>query len=88
MSVKLTSDLCVCQIRAADGLSHRLYRRRRARRAAWKVSRRTPKRKQHILNREKSGISWPDIKCDLVHDLAARAGFVRDVSGLVVSFPK
>lgn len=30
----------------------------------------------------------PDIMCDLVHDLAARAGFVRDFSGLVVSFPK
>lgn len=88
MSVKLTSDLCVCQLRAADGLSHRLYRRRRARRAAWKVSGRNPPRKQHILNGEKSGISWPDIMCDLVHDLAARAGFVRDFSGPVVSFPK
>lgn len=84
MSVGLTSDLCVCQIRAADGL----YRRRRVRRAAWKVSRRNPMRKLHILNGEKSGISWPDIMCDLVHDLAARAGFVRDFSGLVVSFPK
>lgn len=33
-------SVCVCQLRAADSLSHRLYRRRRARRAAWKVSRR------------------------------------------------
>lgn len=29
-----------------------------------------------------------DIMCDLVHDLAARTGLVRDFSGLVVSFPK
>lgn len=47
-----------------------------------------PPRKLHILNGEKSGISWPDIMCDLVHDLAASAGFVRDFSGLAVSFPK